>query len=63
MVVGSEGARYDSSAHRAKSCNLHRSLQNGRQAGSTGCRLQYTHNSTFVGCSGAVISACCNRKL
>ena len=66
IMTGSAGTRYDSSAHRARSCNLHRSLQNGRQAGSTGCRRQKTHNSTVFtscGCSGPVISACCSRKL
>ena len=31
------------SAQRARSCSLQRSLQNGRHAGSTGCRRQKTH--------------------
>jgi hypothetical protein len=61
-VVGLSGARYDSSAQRARSCSWQRSLQNGRQAGSIGCRLQNTHNSTFDGPGTSAILPSCNRS-
>jgi len=59
-LVGLSGTRYDSSAQRARSCSWQRSLQNGRQAGSIGCRLQNAHNSTFDGPDTSAILQPCN---
>src|SRR5207247_1651207 len=59
----SVGTRYDSSAQRARSWSLHRSLQKGRHAGSTGCRLQPTHNSTFDGSLNPAMLPSCNAAI
>src|SRR5438105_12524672 len=42
--IASPGTLYVPVAQRARSCSLHRSLQNGRHLSSTGCRRQSTHN-------------------
>src|SRR4029453_9926216 len=45
----SPGMRYSPSTHRARSSNLHRSVQNGRHAGSTGWLRQYAHTAPATG--------------
>ena len=56
VVGGLGGSSIGSSAQRARSCSRQRSLQNGRQGGATGWRLQNTHNSTFSGFGGSAIA-------
>src|SRR4029453_3300095 len=65
----SPGRGYSPSTHRARSSNLHRSVQNGRHAGSTGWLRQYAHTapatggiSTFYGGRLGRASAACWRQ-
>src|SRR5471030_423587 len=46
--TGSAATLYVPSAQRARSCSLHRSLQNGRQVSSTACRRQKTQSDCDI---------------